>query len=71
MYTLYSLGGSCSTGITILLRKLEVPFKIIQRGDVNDYSSIVPTNQVPALKDDTLLITEGAAIVLYLLEKTP
>ena len=69
MYTLYSLGGSCSTGITILLKKLDVAFKIIQRGDVDNYSSLVPTNQVPALKDNELLITEGAAIALYVLEK--
>jgi len=69
MYTLYSLGGSCSTGITILLRKLGADFMVIQRGDVADYATRVPTNQVPALEDSGLLLTEGAAIVLYLLEK--
>ena len=69
MYRLYSLGGSCSTAITILLRKLGVDFTVIQRGDMADYAVLVPTNQVPALDDNGLILTEGAAIVLYLLEK--
>ncbi|MFZ9035963.1 MAG: glutathione S-transferase family protein [Francisellaceae bacterium] len=69
MYTLYSLAGSCSTGITILLEKLNVPYQVVQRGSVENYKELVPTGQVPALKDGELLITEGAAIALYLLEK--
>jgi glutathione S-transferase len=69
MYTLYSIPGTCSTGITILLTKLELEFEIVKRDDVKNYSKIVPTNQVPALKDGDQIITEGAAIVLYLLEK--
>lgn len=69
MYKLYSIAGSCSTGISILLEKLGLQYEIIQRNDVKDYSSIVPTNQVPALATNDSLITEGAAIALYLLEK--
>jgi len=70
MYTLYSLAGTCSTGITILLTKLGAEFEVIQRDDVSNYQEIVPTNQVPALKtEDGQIITEGAAIALYLLEK--
>jgi len=69
MYKLYSLAGTCSTGITVLLEKLGVEYQVIQRNDVADYSRIVPTNQVPALEVDGQIITEGAAIVLYLLEK--
>lgn len=70
MYTLYSIPGTCSTGITVLLKKLDVDFKIILREDVPNYSEIVPTNAVPALQtDDGQIITEGAAIALYLLEK--
>ncbi len=69
MYTLYSLPGSCSTGITVLLTKLGAKFEVIKRDDVPNYKEIVPTNQVPALKTaDGQIITEGAAIVLYLLE---
>lgn len=70
MYTLYTIPGSCSSGITVLLEKLQLEYKPVKRESVPNYSEIVPTNQVPALKlPDGQLITEGAAIVLYLLEK--
>jgi glutathione S-transferase len=70
MYSLYTLPGSCSTGIAVLLEKLEVPYQLIKRNDVADYQKMVPTNQVPALKtEDGRILTEGAAIALYLLEK--
>src|SRR6056297_480206 len=70
MYTLYTLPGSCSTGIVVLLERLGVPYQLIKRNDVPDYQTMVPTNQVPALKmADGRILTEGAAIALYLLEK--
>ncbi|MGJ8693041.1 MAG: glutathione S-transferase family protein [Thalassotalea sp.] len=71
MYQLYTIPGTCSTGIHVLLNKLEIPFEVIKRDDVPNYQSIVPTNQVPALQDQDRLITEGAAIVLHLLAKHP
>lgn len=71
MYTLYTIPGSCSTGITVLLEKLGQPVNLVTRAEVPNYQDFVPTNQVPALKDGDLLITEGAAIALYLLEKHP
>ena len=70
MYTLYTIPGSCSLGITVLLEKLQLEYTPVKREDVPNYSDIVPTNQVPALKTpDGQIIAEGAAIVLYLLEK--
>ena len=69
MYRLYSLPGSCSTGINILLRELELNFEIINPTDIENYKEVSPTGQVPALDDHGLIITEGAAIVLYLMEK--
>lgn len=70
MYTVYTIPGSCSSGIVVLLEKLQVPYTPVKREDVSEYSSIVPTNQVPALKtENEQIITEGAAIALYLLEK--
>ncbi len=70
MYTVYTIPGSCSSGIVVLLEKLQVPYTAVKRDDVSNYSTIVPTNQVPALKTENgQIITEGAAIVLYLLEK--
>ena len=69
MYRLYSIPGSCSTGIHVLLNKLGQDVDIVRRDDVEDYARIVPTNQVPALAADDELLTEGSAIALYLLEK--
>ena len=70
MYTLYTIPGSCSSGITVLLEKLQLEYTAVKREDVPNYSDLVPTNQVPALNlPDGQVITEGAAIVLYLLEK--
>lgn len=70
MYTVYTIPGSCSSGITVLMEKLQLEYTAVKREDVEDYAAIVPTNQVPALKTvDGQIITEGAAIVLYLLEK--
>ena len=69
MYKLYSISGSCSTGITVLMEKLNLKYEVIQRSEVANYADIVPTNQVPALVCEDQIITEGAAIVLFLLEK--
>lgn len=70
MYTIYTIPGSCSTGIVILLEKLQLDYTAVKREKVANYSELVPTNQVPALKTpEGQIITEGAAIALYLLEK--
>ncbi len=69
MYTLYSIPGSCSTGIHVLLKALGQDVKIVPRDDVPNYEELVPTNQVPALDDGEQLLTEGAAIALFLMEK--
>ncbi len=70
MYTLYTIPGSCSSGITVLMEKLQLSYSPVKREDVPNYSELVPTNQVPALQTpEGQIVTEGAAIVLYLLEK--
>lgn len=70
MYSLYTIPGTCSTGIAVLLEKLGVAYELIKRDDVENYTDIVPTNQVPALKTETgQIIAEGAAIAQFLLEK--
>jgi glutathione S-transferase len=69
MYKLYSIAGTCSTAITVLMEQLNLEFEVIQRSSVANYSDIVATNQVPALVCEDQIITEGSAIVLYLLEK--
>ena len=69
MYTLYSIPGSCSTGIHVLLNTLKQPVEVVNRNNVGNYSALVPTNQVPALQHNDRLMTEGAAIVLHLLNE--
>lgn len=69
MYQLITIPGTCSTGIHVLLNKLNVPFEVVKRDDIENYQALVPTNQVPALQTGESLITEGAAIVLYLADQ--
>jgi len=70
MYTLFTIPGSCSTGIAVLMEKLGVEYESVKRDDIENYTQLVPTNQVPALRTpDGKIITEGAAIATYLLEK--
>ena len=69
MNRLYTIPGSCSTGLHVLLNRLGETFEVVKRDDVANYEELVPTNQVPALETEDGLLTEGASIVLYLLEK--
>lgn len=69
MYTLYTIPGTCSTGIHVMLNQLDIPVEIVKRDDVENYQALVATNQVPALQTEQGLLTEGSAIVLYLLAK--
>ncbi len=69
MYTLYSMSGSCSSGIHAWLVSLDIPVEIVFHQDVENYLEINPTGQVPALKTPDGIITEGAAICLYLIKK--
>ncbi len=68
MYQLYYSPGACSLAIHTLLIELGQPFELINKNDV-DFAAINPLGAVPVLKDGDTLIREGAAIVLYLVEK--
>mgnify|MGYP000020207874 CR=1 FL=1 len=69
MYKLYYIPGVCSRAIHALLNELEQPVELIPRDSVADFRQINPTNQVPVLVDGDLVLREGSAIVLHLLEK--
>ena len=69
MYTLVTIPGSCSTGIHVLLNTLNIKAEVVKRDDLPNYQQLVPTNQVPALIEGEEVLTEGAAIVLHLLEQ--
>lgn len=76
MLTLFHAPRSRSTRMIWLLEELGVPFEIrkvdIARQDgagARDPANPHPHGQVPAIVDDGVLITESAAIALYLTDK--
>jgi glutathione S-transferase len=78
MLTLVHAPRSRSTRFLWLLEELGVPYEImrvdIRRGNgsgASDPRNPHPHKQVPALLDDGVLVTESAAVVLYLTDKFP
>ena len=75
MLMLHHAPRSRSTGILWLLEELAVPFDVHHvdiRGNVaEEYRRIHPHKKVPALQDGDTIVTERAAICLYLCEKFP
>jgi len=75
MYKLYIMPGTCSMAVHIVLNELNQPVELINisasSGAANrpEYLKRNPLGSVPALDDDGHLITEGAAIITYLLDK--
>lgn len=78
MLTLFHAPRSRSTRFLWLLEELGAPYEIvrvdIKRGDgsgARDSRNPHPHGQVPALLDDGILVTESAAIALYLTDSHP
>lgn len=69
MYTLYYSQGACSLATQVVLRELEQQVNLVDVQQQNDFKSVNPVGAVPVLMDDDKVLTEGAAIMLYLLEK--
>ena len=69
MYQLYYSPGACSLAIHALLNELRQEVEIIDRSKAQDFERLESRGMVPVLVDNGQVIREGAAIVLYLLEK--
>jgi len=69
MYTLYFLPDACSLATQVVLRELGQDFTLIDKRRVDNYAAINPTGAVPALSRSGQAMTEGAAILLYLLKQ--
>lgn len=69
MYTLYYLPGACSLATQVVLHELDQEVVIIDKQQVNDFAEINPVGTVPVLVDNNNTYREGAAIILYLLNK--
>ena len=71
MYKLYFSPGACSLATQVVLRELSQPVELINKQSVENFDEINPVGVVPLLLDGQLKLKEGAAIMLYLLEKHP
>jgi len=71
MYTLYYLPSACSLATQVVLHELDQEVDIIDKQKVENFSSINPVGSVPVLVDNNRTLREGAAILLYLLDKHP
>ena len=69
MYTLYYMQGACSVATQVVLHELGQGVKIIDKNKVDDFNAINPVGTVPVLVDGDNTLTEGAAIILHLLQK--
>ena len=75
MYQLYYSPGACSMAVHVILNELNQPVELhkisLQEGDNRkpEFLRINPRGQVPVLVDDGFVIREGAAQIIYLLEK--
>ena len=71
MYTLYYLPGACSLATQVVIHELDQVVEIIDKQKVDNFSTINPVGTVPVLVDNNITRREGAAVMLYLLNKHP
>ena len=76
MYTLYARVGSGSAAVEAVLAECGVEFQLVdipREGDGHkDYLNINPRGEVPSLRlSDNSLMTESAAIIIYLADLYP
>jgi len=69
MYTLYYSQGACSIATQVVLRELGQEVNIIDVQQFNGFKAINPVGAVPVLIDGSKTLTEGAAIMLHILNK--
>jgi len=71
MYTLYYSQGACSVATQVVLNELKQTFILLDVNKQDNFKTINPVGAVPVLNDGENNLTEGAAILLYLLDKHP
>ncbi|WP_019531141.1 glutathione S-transferase family protein [Dasania marina] len=71
MYTLYYLPGACSLATQVVLHELKQDVTIIDKQQVENFPAINPIGTVPVLVDGDKTLREGAALMIYLLNKHP
>jgi len=71
MYTLYFSPGACSLATQVVLNELNQEFNLVNKQSIQDFQAINPVEAVPVLLSEDQTLTEGAAIMLFLLNKHP
>ncbi|MCJ8294231.1 MAG: glutathione S-transferase family protein [Colwellia sp.] len=69
MYTLYYSQGACSVATQVVLRELGQEIEIVDVKKIDDFKTINSVGAVPVLIDGKKALTEGAAIMLHILNK--
>lgn len=69
MYTLYYLPNACSLATQVVIYELGQSVEIIHKQEVDNFNEINPVGTVPVLVDNNRTLREGAAVMLYLLNK--
>lgn len=72
MYTLYYMPGACSLAVHVALKELGQDVKLENASSQPRPAALLkinPRGNVPVLVDDGFVVREGAAILVYLLEK--
>lgn len=69
MYTLYYSQGACSVATQVVLRELDQSVNIIDVKQFENFKEVNQVGAVPVLFDGKNTLTEGGAIMLYLLDK--
>lgn len=74
MYKLHYFAGACSMAIHVILNELGQEVTLVKGRDAEgkvtpELLKVSPRGVVPVLEDDGLVLHEGGAIILYLLDK--
>ena len=68
MYTLYYSPGACSLATHTILNLIGQQPRLVYTGSAENFEQINPSKMVPVLQDGDQYLTEGAAIILHLLD---
>lgn len=69
MYKLYYMPGACSLAVQVVLRELNQSVELIDITKLDNFKSVNPVGAVPVLVEGDKVLREGAAIMIYLLDR--
>ncbi len=69
MYTLYFIPGACSLATQAILNELNQESTLVHKLEADHFETLNPAGTVPVLVDGDMVLNEGVAIILHLLNK--